>query len=48
MVLFYKLNGVALLTPEDPAYELVIGVAEGRLPYPEVAAQLAEWANGRS
>ena len=42
-VVFYGINGVTLSAPEDPAYELVIAVAEGRLPYPEVAAQLADW-----
>jgi len=44
VVVFYGLNDVALRAPEDPAYDLVIGVAEGRLSYAEVAAQLASWA----
>jgi death-on-curing protein len=44
VVVFYAINGVALRAPEDPAYELVIAAAEGRLTYPEVAAQLARWA----
>jgi death-on-curing protein len=43
VVVFYGINGLALRAPQDPAYELVIEVAEGRLPYPEVAAQLADW-----
>ena len=43
VVVFYGLNGLALRAPEDPAYDLVIGVAEGRLTYQEVAAQLAGW-----
>lgn len=43
VVVFYGINGLALNAPHDPAFELVVGVAEGRLPYPEVAAQLAEW-----
>jgi death on curing protein len=42
-VVFYGINGVTLRAPQDPAYELVVAVAEGRLPYPEVAAQLADW-----
>jgi death-on-curing protein len=45
VVVFYQLNGVALRAPEDPAYELVIAVADGRLTYQEVAAQLAGWVN---
>lgn len=47
VVVFYGLNGVALRAPEDPAYDLVIGVAEGRLSYAEVAAQLAGWVANR-
>ena len=43
VVVFYGLNGHALSAPEDPAYDLVIGVAEGRLTYQEVAVQLAGW-----
>lgn len=43
VVVFYGINGLALRAPHDPAYELIVGVAEGRLPYPEVAAQLADW-----
>ncbi len=44
-VVFYGINGLALRAPEDPAYDLVISVAEGRLTYPEVAAQLTDWAD---
>jgi death on curing protein len=44
-VVFYGINGVALRAPEDPAYELVVAVAEGRLPHPETAAQLAGWTD---
>lgn len=43
VVVFYGLNGHALSAPEDPAYDLVIGVTEGRLTYEEVAVQLAGW-----
>ncbi|NMM24746.1 MAG: type II toxin-antitoxin system death-on-curing family toxin [Phycicoccus sp.] len=48
VVVFYGLNGRVLRAPEDPAYDLVIGVAEGRLNYAEVAAQLASWAAPRT
>jgi death-on-curing protein len=44
VVVFYGINGLALLAPQDPAYELVIGVAEGRLTYAQVADQLSSWA----
>jgi death-on-curing protein len=44
VVVFYGLNGLALRAPEDPAYDLVVGVAEGRVTYAEVASQLAGWA----
>jgi death-on-curing protein len=44
VVVFYGINGVALRAPVDPAYDLVVGVTEGRLTYSEVAAQLASWA----
>lgn len=43
VVVFYGINRRALCAPEDPAYNLVIAVAEGRAGYPEVATQLAEW-----
>ena len=42
-MVFYGINGLALRAPEDPAYDLVIGVAEGRLTYRDVATQLAGW-----
>ena len=48
VLVFYGINGMALRAPEDPAYELVLGVAEGRLPYAEVAAQLAGWTTTRA
>ena len=46
VVVFYGINGRALRAPEDPAHDLVIAVAEGRASYPEVAAQLGDWAAG--
>ena len=47
-MVFYGINGMALRAPEDPAYDLVLGVAEGRLPYAEVAVQLAGWTTPRA
>ena len=44
-VVFYGLNGVSLDAPEDPAYNLVIGIAEGRIDYHASAALLASWAS---
>jgi death-on-curing protein len=44
-VILYRLNGVVLDAPEDPAYELVIGIAEGRVDYHESAATLASWTS---
>ncbi|MGB8651561.1 MAG: type II toxin-antitoxin system death-on-curing family toxin [Mycobacteriales bacterium] len=47
MVVFYDLNGVELDAPDDPAYDLVIAVAEGRLDVPDVAGLLERWARPR-
>ena len=44
-VLTYTLNGVRIDAPEDDAYELVIGIAEGRIDYHESAARLASWTS---
>ena len=44
VVVFYGINGLALRAPEDSAYDLVLGVAEGRLVSAELAVQLASWA----
>ena len=46
LVVFYGLNEVTLEAPDDEAYGLVIGVAEGSLDYHSVAAQLAAWCLG--
>jgi death-on-curing protein len=40
MVVFCDLNGSWIELPDGEAYELVIGVAEGRLDVPEIAARL--------
>lgn len=44
-VVLYRLHGVRLDAPEDDAYHLVIGVAEGRVDYHEAAARLASWTS---
>lgn len=41
---FYGLNDFDLAAPEDDAYDLVIGVATGDVPYREAAQRLAAWA----
>jgi death-on-curing protein len=43
VVVFYGMNGQAMHAAHDPAYDMVVGVADGLLLYPEVAAQLAGW-----
>ena len=42
-VVFYGLNGVPLDAPEDPAYDLDIGIAEGRIDYHASARLLTSW-----
>jgi death on curing protein len=42
-VVFYGLNGVTLDAPDDAAYDLVIGVATGRVGYPAAASLLSTW-----
>ena len=46
-VAFLWINGLLLLAPEDDAYDLVIGVAERRIPVSESAALLASWTKAR-
>lgn len=43
LVVFLDLNGHRLDVDDDEAYDLVIGVAEGRLDVAAVAEQLATW-----
>ena len=43
VVVFYGINSLALHAPDDAAYDLVIGVAAGRLTFQDVAAHLAGW-----
>jgi death-on-curing protein len=47
-VVFYGLNGYTVDAPEDDAYDLVIGVATGSLPYQDAARQLAAWVSSVS
>lgn len=42
--LFLRLNGVRLPAPHDEAYEMVIGVAEGRIELTESAAAFERWS----
>ena len=47
-VVFCDLNGMWIEAPDDEAYDLVIGVAEGRLDVPEIAQALQRWAGPAS
>lgn len=47
VVVFYGLNGFDLDAPEDPAYDLVIAVAEGRAEPRQTAQTLGAWAHVR-
>ncbi|GAB2466995.1 type II toxin-antitoxin system death-on-curing family toxin [Jatrophihabitans fulvus] len=44
---FYRVNGFDLEAPDDPAYDLVIGVATGDLEVAEIAEALAGWTRPR-
>lgn len=43
-VVFYSVNGMDLDAPDDPAYDLVITIAEGRLEVDAIAEALEPWA----
>ena len=45
VVVFYGLNGFAVQAPEDPAYDLVIGVVTGDVPPDRAASTLSEWVS---
>jgi len=47
-VAFLWINGQILLAPADDAYNLVIGIAERRVPVDESAAALASWMTPRT
>jgi len=42
-VVLCDLNGVWVEAPDDEAYDLVIGVAEGRIDVAEIAVHLQRW-----
>ena len=42
-VVFYGLNSITLDAPDDDAYDLVITIASGTMPYQQAATQLAGW-----
>ncbi len=44
-VIMFDVNGVWLEAPDDDAYNLVIGIAEGRVDYHQSAATLAAWTS---
>lgn len=44
-VVFLDVNGITIEQPSEPLHELTMGVAEGRLDKPAVAAELARIAN---
>jgi death on curing protein len=46
-VVFYRLNGYRVAAPEDGAFDLVMGVAEGRYELNHIGHRLAGWARGR-
>lgn len=43
VVVFYGLNGVELEAPDDDAYDLVVGVAAGRIEHPASAQTMSGW-----
>lgn len=45
VVVFYGLNGLLLDAPDDPAYDLVISVADGSSDAAGAAELLAAWAH---
>jgi death-on-curing protein len=42
-VVFYGLNNIELEAPDDDAYDLVIAIATGAIPYGDAASHLAKW-----
>ena len=47
VVVFYGLNGLAVVAPEDDAYDLVISVATGDTTSADTAATLSGWISPR-
>ena len=42
-VVFYGVNGVTLDAPDDEAYDVVIGLAAGKLAFQDVVGALRRW-----
>lgn len=42
-VVFYGLNGIDLDAPDDEAYDVVVGVAAGRIAMSDMAVALSRW-----
>lgn len=42
-VVFYGLNNITIDAPDDDAYNLVIAIASGTMPYQQAATHLASW-----
>jgi death on curing protein len=47
VVVFYGLNGLSVVAPEDDAYDLVISVATGDRTSADTAATLSGWVSPR-
>lgn len=47
VAVFYQINDITLDAPEDPAYDLVIGMADGSTDVARAADTLARWALAR-
>lgn len=47
-VVFYGLNGVDFEVPDDEAYDVVVGVAEGRMTMNDISLALSRWRPPRS
>lgn len=48
MVVFCGLNGLAVVAPEDEAYDLVIDVATGSIDYAAAAERIGAWTSESS
>lgn len=48
VAVFYSINGVALDAPDDEAYDLVVGIADGSLAASAAAEHLARWTGPAS
>ena len=48
LAVFFSINGVELDAPDDPAYDLVIAVADGSVDATAAAERLAAWTTAAS